>query len=93
MEVINIESNITLKKSNYIKKKPVLTPEEKILKKKEQLARYALNYYRKRVEKDPEYLKRLSERAKRNSNIRKGNNPDEPPSVGRPRTTKYDIKN
>jgi hypothetical protein len=86
MEIINNDTNeIKIKKIYYIKKKPVLTDEEKALKKKENNRKYALNYYRKRVDNDPEYSKLLNERSKRNSNIRKGNDPDHPPSAGRPR--------
>jgi hypothetical protein len=83
MEIINNDTVITLDKP--INKKTALTTEEKALKKKENNRRYALNYYRKRVDSDPEYAKVLNERSKRNSNIRKGHDPDHPPSAGRPR--------
>lgn len=94
MEIINNDTVIILDKpigeavyaQRAIKnKKQVLTTEEKTLKKKENNRRYALNYYRKRVDSDPDYAKLLNERSKRNSNIRKGHDPDHPPSAGRPR--------
>jgi hypothetical protein len=67
--------------------KKILTPEEmekKILRLKEQRARYAVNYYRKRVDIDPEYSKLLNDRSKRNTSIRKGTG-EVPRPIGRPR--------
>jgi hypothetical protein len=81
----NKEQEQKQKKVYYIKKKKELTPEEKQNKLKEQRARYALNYYRKRVETDPEYSKILNERTKKNTAIRKGTDPNNPVPVGRPR--------
>ena len=50
---------------------------------KEKLAQYARTYYQKRVDKDPQFLKVLNERVKRNKNKRL--NIETPRKVGRPR--------
>jgi hypothetical protein len=82
----------TIQSINEIKKgrpKKILTPEEKEIKRiklKEQRAKYAVNYYRKRVESDPEYSKILNDRSKRNTSIRKGTG-ETPRPIGRPRKT------
>lgn len=95
MNITDIESNQTInneiikivKKRKPYKKKE-LTPEQQIEREnklKEKRALLALNYYRKRVESDPAYKQLLNERSKKNSNIRKGNDPNKPPPIGRPR--------
>jgi hypothetical protein len=100
MNISNIETNNNINENNnIIKKKRIykkkeLTPEQQIerdKKIKEKKALFALKYYRKRVESDPAYKQLLNERSKKNTNLRKGNDPDKPPSVGRPRTHKYDL--
>ena len=97
MNISNIESNQTIDNNEIIikivkKRKPYkkkeLTPEQQIEREnklKEKRALLAVKYYRKRIESDPEYKQILNERSKRNSNIRKGNDPDKPPAAGRPR--------
>jgi hypothetical protein len=84
-----IETNNKVIKKRGPKPK-ILSPEEleqKIIKTKEKRAKYSLNYYRKRVDNDEnrDYSKILNERSKRNSNIRKGSDPNKPRAVGRPR--------
>ena len=77
----------TLENNKAGRPKKILTPEQleqRNIKMKEQRAKYALNYYRKRIANDPEYAKFLNEKAKRNTSIRKGTC-DIPRPVGRPR--------
>jgi len=88
IETVEInEINKIVKKRKPYKKKEY-TPEQLIEREnklKEKNAIYALKYYRKRVDSDIVYKQLLNDRSKRNTNIRKGNDPDKPPSVGRPR--------
>ena len=100
MNITNIESNNEIIQNNEInennnikkKRKPYKKKEytseqliERENKLKEKKALYALKYYRKKVDSDQVYKKLLNDRSKRNTNIRKGNDPDKPPSIGRPR--------
>lgn len=91
-----LENDLIIKKSKYIKKvKTPLTPDEQALKEKlikEKRAQLAVKYYNKRLMTDPNYKDVLNERSKKNSNIRKGNDPTNPPKKGRPRLYKYDIE-
>ena len=88
----DLENNLI--KSKYIKKiKIPLSPEELALKeklKKQKRAEIAVKYYNKRLQTDPMYKNILNERSKKNSNIRKGNDPLNPPKKGRPRKYIYD---
>jgi hypothetical protein len=92
----SLENDLIIKKSKYIKKiKIPLSPDELALKekmKKEKRAELAVKYYNKRLETDPNYKHVLNERSKKNSNIRKGNDPINPPKKGRPRKYIYNIE-
>ena len=88
--------NDLIQKIKYIKKiKIPLTPDEIALKeknKKEKRAQLAVKYYNKRLMTDPNYKHVLNERSKKNSNIRKGNDPENPPKKGRPRKYIYNTE-
>ena len=92
MDISNNESNNQNENKSVKKRKPYkkkeITPEEQIQKDKklkEKKALYALRYYRKRVDNDKTYKELLNVRSKKNTNLRKGNDPNKPPPIGRPR--------
>jgi len=58
---------------------------------KDKMAEYARNLYYKKIESDPEFRRKLSERVRKNKAIREGKTDTKPAKLGRPR--KYnDVK-
>jgi hypothetical protein len=52
---------------------------------KDKMAEYARNLYHKKIESDPEFRRKLSERVRKNKAIREGKTDAKPAKLGRPR--------